>query len=60
MPLAINNEINFFIRRKQMMLTDEEIERIIEGDKDYSDLSMLLIALPMIVLVIVMIIYKFI
>lgn len=40
------------------MLADKEIERIIEGDKDYSDLSMLIIPLPMIVFIIVMIIIK--
>lgn len=40
-------------------MKDEEIERMIEGDKDYSDLSMLLIVLPMIVFVIAMYIFNF-
>lgn len=40
-------------------MRDEEIERIIEGDKDYSDLSMLLIALPMIVFAIAMYMVNF-
>lgn len=42
-----------------MCLRDEEIERMIEGDKDYSDLSMLLIPLPVFIFIIVMIIIKF-
>lgn len=40
------------------MLTDKEIERMIEGDKDYSDLSMLIIPLPMVIFIITIIITK--
>ena len=39
-------------------MRDEEIEKIIEGDKDYSDLSMLMITLPMLIFLIVMYIVK--
>ena len=40
-------------------MSDEEIEKIIEGDKDYSDLSMLVIVLPMIVFAIAMCMVNF-
>lgn len=39
-------------------MSDEEIERIIEGDKDYSDLSMLVIPLPFIIFITVILITK--
>jgi len=40
-------------------MRDEEIEKIIEGDKDHSDLSMLLIILPMFIFVIAMYMFNF-
>lgn len=44
---------------KDKNMRDEEIEKIIEGDKDYSDLSMLVIILPMIVFAIAMFMVNF-
>lgn len=40
-------------------MRDEEIEKIIKGDTDYSDLFMLIIPLPMVIFTIVMVVTKF-